>query len=64
MSEAQIQHDAVAAPSVKARSRRQDFLRVYFSNRLAVFGTVVMGLFILMAVFAPLIAPYGTSSRG
>jgi peptide/nickel transport system permease protein len=58
MAEAQIQHDAVAAPSVKTRSRRQDFLRVFFSNRLAIFGTVVMGLFILMAIFAPLIAPY------
>ncbi len=58
MAEAQIQHDAVAAPGVETRSRRQDFLRVFFSNRLAVFGTVVMSLFILMAVFAPLIAPY------
>src|SRR5215213_11650610 len=58
MAEAQIQQDAVAAPSVKARSRREDFRRVFFSNRLALFGTAVMGLFILMAVFAPLIAPY------
>jgi peptide/nickel transport system permease protein len=59
VAEAQIQHDAVAAPSVKTRSRRQDFLRTFFSNRLAVFGTAVMSLFIVMAVFAPLIAPYG-----
>jgi peptide/nickel transport system permease protein len=58
MAEAQVQHDAVAAPGVETRSRRQDFLRIFFSNRLAVFGTVVMSLFILMAVFAPLIAPY------
>jgi peptide/nickel transport system permease protein len=59
VAEAQIQHGAVAAPSVKTRSRRQDFLRTFFSNRLAVFGTAVMSLFIVMAVFAPLIAPYG-----
>ena len=59
MAEAQIQHDAVAAPGVETRSRRQDFLRTFFSNRLAIFGTVVIGIFILMAVFAPLIAPYG-----
>jgi peptide/nickel transport system permease protein len=58
MAEAQIQHDAVAAPGVATRSRRQDFRRVFFSNRLAVFGTVVMGIFILMAIFAPVIAPY------
>jgi peptide/nickel transport system permease protein len=58
MAEAQIQHDAVADPGVETRSRRQDFLRTFFSNRLALFGAAVMSVFILMAVFAPLIAPY------
>ncbi len=58
MAEAQIQHDAVAAPGVETRSRRQDFLRTFFSNRLALFGAAVMSVFILMAVFAPFIAPY------
>jgi peptide/nickel transport system permease protein len=58
VAEAQIQHDAVVAPGVETRSRRQDFLRTFFSNRLAVFGTAVMSIFILMAIFAPLIAPY------
>ena len=58
MAEAQVQQDAVAAPGVETRSRRQDFLRTFFSNRLAVFGTAIMSVFILMAIFAPLIAPY------
>jgi peptide/nickel transport system permease protein len=58
MAEAQIQQDAVVAPGVETRSRRQDFLRTFFSNRLALFGVAVMTVFILMAVFAPLIAPY------
>jgi len=58
MAEAQIQHDAVVAPGVETRSRRQDFLRTFFSNRLAMFGTALMTVFILMAIFAPLIAPY------
>ena len=58
MAEAQIQHDAVVAPEVRTRSRWEDFRRVFFSNRLAVFGTVVMAIFILMAIFAPLVAPY------
>jgi peptide/nickel transport system permease protein len=58
MAEAQIQHDAVADPGVETRSRRQDFTRTFFSNRLALFGAAVMSVFILMAVFAPLIAPY------
>src|SRR5919107_1841384 len=58
MAEAQVQHAAAPAPTVESRSRWDDFRRVFFSNRLALFGTAVMGLFILMAVFAPLIAPY------
>jgi peptide/nickel transport system permease protein len=58
MAEAQIQHDAGAAPEVETRSRRQDFLRTFFSNRLALFGAAVMSVFIVMAVFAPFIAPY------
>jgi peptide/nickel transport system permease protein len=58
VAEAQIQHDAVAAPGVETRSRWEDFRRVFFSNRLALFGTAVMGLFILMAIFAPFVAPY------
>ena len=59
MAETQVQQEAVAPSGVKTRSRRGDFTRTFFSNRLAVFGTVVLTGFILMAVFAPLIAPYG-----
>jgi peptide/nickel transport system permease protein len=48
----------VAATGVETRGRWQDFRRVFFSNRLALFGTVVMSVFIACAVFAPLIVPY------
>ena len=58
MAEAQIQQDVVDASDVKTRSRRQDFLKAFFSNRLAIFGSVVLSVFILMAVFAPYVAPY------
>ena len=58
MAEAQVQQDAAAIREVKTRSRREDFLRAFFSNRMAVFGTAVMAVFVLMAVFAPLLAPY------
>jgi peptide/nickel transport system permease protein len=58
VAEAQVQQGAVASTEVESRSRREDFLRAFFSNRLAIFGTVVMAIFILMAVFAPLLAPY------
>jgi hypothetical protein len=58
VAEAQVQHDAVAAAGAQTRSRRQDFQRTFFSNRLALFGAAVMSVFIVMAVFAPFIAPY------
>ena len=58
MAEAQVQQDAVASREVETRSRREDFLRAFFTNRLAIFGTAVMAVFVLMAVFAPLLAPY------
>src|SRR5918998_6513931 len=58
MAEAQIQQDVVVSTGVETRSRWEDFRRVFFSNRLALFGAALMSLFILMGVFAPLIAPY------
>jgi len=33
-------------------------MKTFLSNRLALFGLVIIAIFILMAVFAPLIAPY------
>jgi peptide/nickel transport system permease protein len=44
---------------VRTRSRWEDFRRTFFSNRLALLGVVVLAIFVLMAIFAPLIAPYG-----
>jgi peptide/nickel transport system permease protein len=58
VAEASVGQDAVAAPDVQTRSRRGDFLRTFFSNRLAIFGSAVMVIFLLMAILAPLIAPY------
>src|SRR5919199_5354007 len=58
MAEAQMQQDTQAAPSVKTRSRREDFVKAFFTNRLAIFGTIILAIFIIMAVFAPFIAPY------
>src|ERR687884_381107 len=58
MAQAQTQQDAVAATGVETRSRWEDFRRTFFPNRLALAGTVIMSIFILMAIFAPLVAPY------
>jgi ABC-type dipeptide/oligopeptide/nickel transport system permease subunit len=57
MAEARV-GETPAAPAVQTRSRWADFRRVFLSNRLALFGMVVIAFFILMAIFAPLLAPY------
>jgi peptide/nickel transport system permease protein len=43
---------------VEARTRLTDFRRAFVSNKLAVAGLFVLSIFILMGIFAPLIAPY------
>jgi peptide/nickel transport system permease protein len=58
VAEAQLQQDVAVSTGVETRSRGEDVRRVYLSNRLALFGTVILSLFILMGIFAPLIAPY------
>jgi len=39
-------------------SEWQRFRRVFFGRKVVIFGTVIIALFVLMAVFAPWIAPY------
>ena len=59
MAETQAQQDVAADPAdVKTRSRWQDFRRTFLSNRLALIGLIIISIFILVAIFAPLIAPY------
>ncbi len=48
----------VSVQPVEARGRWRDALRVMRRNRLSLFGLVVMGIFIVMGIFAPLLAPY------
>src|SRR5512143_955940 len=52
---------AQAAGYGKPVSTQMDFLRRTVSQPKAVIGLVIMAFFILMAVFAPLIAPYDPS---
>lgn len=58
MAESAANTETTVAPGVESRSRLTDFRRAFMSNKLAVAGVVVLGIVILMAVFAPLIAPY------
>jgi ABC-type dipeptide/oligopeptide/nickel transport system permease subunit len=46
-----------------ARPLRKDVWRRFRRNRLAMVGLVVLALLILMAIFAPLIAPYSITER-
>lgn len=57
MTESAANTDTVV-PGVEARTRLTDFRRAFVGNKLAVAGAVVLSLFILMGIFAPLIAPY------
>ena len=34
------------------------FIRVFFGRKIVLFGLIVVGLYILVAIFAPLLAPY------
>ena len=36
----------------------KDFLYRFFHNKLAVSGSIILLLFVLMAAFAPVLAPY------
>ena len=57
MAEANV-NDVAVATGIEARNRGKDFRRVFFGNRLALFGVIVLSLFILAGIFAPLLAPY------
>ena len=57
MTESAANTDTVV-PVVEARTRLTDFRRAFVSNNLAVAGAVVLSVFILIRIFAPLIAPY------
>jgi peptide/nickel transport system permease protein len=49
---------SVALGTVRPQSQFRDIRRRFFRNKLAVLGLVLIGLLVLVAVFAPLIAPY------
>ena len=47
-----------APTAVQTRTRFGDFRQAFLGNKLAIVGLVVITLFVLMAVFAPLLAPF------
>ena len=57
MAEAPVR-EVPTASGVETRSRWSDFRRIFLGNRLALLGLIIITLFILMAIFAPFLAPY------
>ena len=57
MTEARVRETPVAT-AVRTRTRMGDFRRAFLGNKLAVLGLLIIALFVLMAIFAPLLAPY------
>jgi peptide/nickel transport system permease protein len=68
--------DAVATPTKIKRGRKSVDVNRYFTatqfqliwwrfrkHRLAMIGSVVLAFYLLMVVFAEIIAPYGTQTR-
>jgi peptide/nickel transport system permease protein len=53
-----VESTATAVGAPKSQTQLGDIRRRFFRNRLAVFGLVLIGLLFLVAIFAPLIAPY------
>lgn len=51
---------APAVPRKNARGKRKRF--VFLRNSKAIAGMIILGFFILMAIFGPLIAPYNPSA--
>ena len=57
MAQAPVRETPVET-AVKTRTRFGDFRQAFLGNKLAIVGLIVISLFVLMAVFAPLLAPY------
>ncbi|MFZ3454579.1 ABC transporter permease [Arthrobacter sp. 7Tela_A1] len=54
-----VRPDEPAAPDVRGSGMWSDAFRRLRRNPAAIAGAVIVGLFILVAIFAPILAPYG-----
>jgi peptide/nickel transport system permease protein len=57
----------MAGNTVKANLRRRkikEFVRQVLANKMALFGTAVLLLFILVAIFGPLLVPFSVMEFG
>ncbi len=61
VSQAQLLSEAAEATPTRQSTLWSDAWRRLIRNRMALVGLVLVGIFLLTAIFAPIIAPYGES---
>ncbi|UJM28527.1 ABC transporter permease [Bacillus aerophilus] len=61
--EAQKELQALKQKEERSQSLILESMKLFFQHKLAVIGTVIVFLFLILAIFAPLIAPYGINEQ-
>ncbi|MDR4200083.1 peptide/nickel transport system permease protein [Bacillus altitudinis] len=61
--EAQKELQATKQKEERSQSLILESMKLFFQHKLAVIGTVIVFLFLILAIFAPLIAPYGINEQ-
>ncbi|WP_144668612.1 ABC transporter permease [Bacillus altitudinis] len=61
--EAQKELQAPEQKEERSQSLILESMKLFFQHKLAVIGTVIVFLFLILAIFAPLIAPYGINEQ-
>jgi peptide/nickel transport system permease protein len=58
-TDTEVEREAGAPPAVESEPRWRRTARIVASNRLALFGVVILAALVVAAVLGPLLAPYG-----
>ncbi|MDM5297280.1 ABC transporter permease [Bacillus pumilus] len=61
--EAPKEHQVPKPIEVSSQSLFLESMKLFFQHKLAVLGSVIVCLFLILAIFAPLIAPYGINEQ-
>lgn len=61
--EAQKELQAPKQKEERSQSLILESMKLFFQHKLAVIGSVIVFLFLILAIFAPLIAPYGINEQ-
>lgn len=61
--EAQKERQAPISKEERSQSLILEAMKQFFQHKLAVIGSVIVFLFLILAIFAPLLAPYGINEQ-